>query len=130
MDGGRILGAVDRNFLLAGLGVGGYIAYAHTPMNPIFYLILLSSGYNTYQRFFGQSELPPSYYDMSNGQRMTIGTCYMLLVAGLLMAHSINAKYKKSPAQLRGEPEPEMFFEQYFESEEYLESDDDPWRRR
>lgn len=55
MDGGRILGAVDRNFLLAGLGVGGYIAYAHTPMNPIFYLILLSSGYNTYQRFFGQS---------------------------------------------------------------------------
>lgn len=45
MDGGRISGAISPYVGVAGLGLGGLLAYSGEIHNPIFYLILLAGGY-------------------------------------------------------------------------------------
>lgn len=61
-DGGRIAGALSPYAGVVGLGLGGMIAYSGMVLNPIFYLILLSGGYETFQRFYNPNHMPPNYY--------------------------------------------------------------------
>jgi Zn-dependent protease len=46
MDGGRIAGALSPYASLAGIGMGGFLAYQGVVQNPLFYLILLAGGYD------------------------------------------------------------------------------------
>jgi Zn-dependent protease len=46
MDGGRIVGALSPYASLAGIGMGGMLAYQGVVQNPLFYLILLAGGYD------------------------------------------------------------------------------------
>ena len=67
-DGGRIAGALSPYAGVAGLGLGGVIAYNGLVGNPIFYLILLSGGYETFQRFYNPNHMPPNYYKVSQAE--------------------------------------------------------------
>jgi Zn-dependent protease len=46
MDGGRIAGALSPYASVAGVGMGGVLAYHGMVQNPLFYLILLVGGYD------------------------------------------------------------------------------------
>ena len=87
MDGGRIASAISKNILLGGLGIGALLIVNGVIHNPIFYLIVGGSAISTYQRFFGEGEtgLPPSYHDITTGQRVTLGAGYVGLIALMLM---------------------------------------------
>ena len=55
MDGGRIVGAISPYANVAGLGIGGMVAYTGVIGNPIFYLILMAGGYETFMRFYDKT---------------------------------------------------------------------------
>mmetsp|Transcript_22517 Transcript_22517/g.48946 ORF Transcript_22517/g.48946 Transcript_22517/m.48946 type:complete len:347 (-) Transcript_22517:269-1309(-) len=105
MDGGRIAGAVSPYMSVAGVGMGAGLAYTGAIHNPIFYLIVLSGGYQTFQRFYNPGSMPPNYYAITPMQRTAIGLGYVGLVGGLALAMDINGRYKKSPEVLRQEME-------------------------
>ena len=62
MDGGRITGALSPYAGVAGLGIGGTLAFSGSIQNPIFYLVLLAGGWETFQRFYNPGTVPPNYY--------------------------------------------------------------------
>ena len=101
MDGGRICGALSPYAGLIGLGLGGTMAYQGIIHNPIFYLILLGGGYETFMRFYDPLHAPPNYYRITNGQRAAITAGYFGLVASLFVAMAWNSQYKLSPQQLQ-----------------------------
>jgi len=102
MDGGRICGALSPYAGLVGLGLGGTMAYQGMVHNPIFYLILLGGGYETFMRFYDPvGHAPPNYYRISNSQRAAITAGYFGLVASLFLAMAWNSQYKLSPQQLQ-----------------------------
>ena len=69
MDGGRICGALSPYAGVVGLGIGGGLAYNGLIANPIFYLILLGGGYETFMRFYDPlGHAPPNYYNISQSQ--------------------------------------------------------------
>mmetsp|Transcript_2828 Transcript_2828/g.5512 ORF Transcript_2828/g.5512 Transcript_2828/m.5512 type:complete len:400 (-) Transcript_2828:96-1295(-) len=103
MDGGRITGAISPYLGVAGLGLGGMMAYSGQIHNPIFYLILLSGGYETFMRFYDPTRLPPNYYRITPWQRGTVTVAYVGLVGALLAAMDANQKYKKPPEVLMRE---------------------------
>jgi len=105
MDGGRIAGALSPYMSVAGVGMGAGLAYTGAVHNPIFYLILLSGGYQTFQRFYNPGAMPPNYYAITPMQRATIGLGYAGLVGGLALAMDANSRYKKSPEVLMQEME-------------------------
>jgi Zn-dependent protease len=105
MDGGRIVSALSPYLNLAGLGMGVSAAYMGMIHNPVFYLILLVGGYDTFQRLYNPTaHMPtPTYYKITPSQRMAIGLGYIALVGSLALAMDINERYKKSPALLQRE---------------------------
>lgn len=111
MDGGRIAGALSPWSHVAGLGIGGTLALSGSIQNPIFYLILLAGGWETFQRFYNPGSIPPGYYKISPTQRATIGVGYVGLVGGLMFAMDINERFKKPPEQLMREREMEKHWD-------------------
>lgn len=103
MDGGRIVGALSPYAGVAGLGLGGWMAYQGLIHNPIFYLILLSGGYETFMRFYDPTRLPPGFYRITPAQRGAVTVGYFGLVAALIAAMGANQRYRKSPEQLMRE---------------------------
>ncbi|KAL7515960.1 hypothetical protein ACHAWX_001026 [Stephanocyclus meneghinianus] len=102
MDGGRICGAISPYAGLVGLGLGGTMAYQGMIQNPIFYLILLGGGYETFMRFYDPlGHSPPNYYRITNGQRAAITGGYFALVGALFAAMEWNRQYMVSPEQLQ-----------------------------
>jgi Zn-dependent protease len=105
MDGGRIAGALSPYMSVAGVGMGAGLAYTGAIQNPIFYLILLSGGYQSFQRFYNPGAMPPNYYAITPAQRATLGLGYIGLVSALALAMDLNGRYKKSPEVLKQEYE-------------------------
>ena len=77
--------------------------YQGVVYNPLFYLIMLSAAYSTYERFFVTTVLHPSYYKMHNGERLVWSASYFGLIAVLLAAMALNNRHKKSIRELRRE---------------------------
>lgn len=101
MDGGRICGAISPYAGLVGLGVGGTLAYQGMIQNPIFYLILLGGGYETFMRFYDPlGHSPPNYYRITTGQRAAITAGYFGLAGALFTAMAWNRQYMIPPEQL------------------------------
>lgn len=100
MDGGRIAGALSKWVGVGGIGFGSYLAYSGVIHNPLFYLILLSSGYETFQRFYDPHHLPPNYYKISSTQRVALTASYLGLITSLLIAMDVNQRYRKPPEVL------------------------------
>jgi len=107
MDGGRIAGALTPWANVVGLGMGGALAMTGAIMNPIFYIILLSGGWQTYQRFSNPGAVPPNYYRITTMQRTVIGLGYAGLIGSLAFAMDRNQSYKKSTESLIREREME-----------------------
>jgi len=105
MDGGRICGALSPYIGVGGLGLGGFLAYEGIVTNPIFYLILLAGGYETFMKFYNPSSVPLNYYRITTVQRMGIAGGYFGLIAAIMAGMSLNAQSKKSPEQLKKEKE-------------------------
>mmetsp|Transcript_33086 Transcript_33086/g.97615 ORF Transcript_33086/g.97615 Transcript_33086/m.97615 type:complete len:393 (-) Transcript_33086:145-1323(-) len=104
MDGGRICGAVSPYAGVIGLGIGGTMVYNGMIANPIFYLILLAGGWETFQKFYNPAQhVPPNYYAISGAQRAAITGGYFALVAALFTAMSVSSAMKKTPEQLQRE---------------------------
>ena len=104
MDGGRICGALSPYSGVAGLGIGRTLLYNGLISNPIFYLVMLAGGWETFQRFYNpNTHTPPNYYAISGRQRAAITGGYFSLVATLLAAMSVSSALKKSPEQLQRE---------------------------
>ena len=102
MDGGRICGAISPYAGLVGLGVGGTLAYQGMIQNPIFYLILLGGGYETFMRFYDPlGHSPPNYYRITTGQRVAITAGYFGLAGALFTAMAWNSEYMIPPEQLQ-----------------------------
>ena len=104
MDGGRICGAVSPYAGVVGLGIGGTMVYNGMISNPIFYLILLAGGWETFQKFYNPAQhVPPNYYAISGAQRTGITAGYFALVASLFAAMSVSSAVKKTPEELQRE---------------------------
>lgn len=102
MDGGRIAGALSPWFGVVGLAGGAGLAYSGAINNPLFYLILLAGGWNTFQQFYDPAaHRPPNYYRITPVQRVAIGGSYVGLCATLLLAMSANQVNKKSPEEIQ-----------------------------
>jgi Zn-dependent protease len=105
MDGGRISSALSPYAGVAGLGLGGLLAFEGVVSNPIFYLILLAGGWETFQRFYNPASIPPNYYRITNGQRMVIMGGYFGLIGALIAAMAFNQRSQKPPEVLIREKE-------------------------
>ena len=102
LDGGRICGAISPYAGVVGIGMGGLMAYEGMIQNPIFYLILLGGGYETFMRFYDPlGHAPPNYYRITSSQRMAITGGYFGLVGALFAAMAWNQQYMLTPEQLR-----------------------------
>ena len=75
--------------------------------NPLFYLILLAGGWDTFQRFYNPASIPPNYYKITTPQRAAIGLGYAGLIGGLILATDLNHRYQKPPEVLIKEKEME-----------------------
>lgn len=103
MDGGRIASALSPYAGVAGLGLGGALAYQGMIGNPIFYLILLAGGWETFQRFYNPQHMPPNYYKITTLQRGILTGGYFGLVSALILAMSVNQQQRKPPEVLMQE---------------------------
>lgn len=102
MDGGRICGAISPYAGVVGLGMGGLMAYEGMVTNPIFYLILLGGGYETFMRFYDPlGHAPPNYYRITSGQRAAITGGYFGLAGALFAAMAWNRQFMMTPEQLQ-----------------------------
>lgn len=107
MDGGRIVGAISPYAGVVGVGIGGSLAYTGTITNPIFYLVLIAGGYETFMRFYDKTRLPPNYYNVSVAKRALMTTGYFGLIVALVAALDNNQRYRKPPEVLMREREVE-----------------------
>jgi hypothetical protein len=69
--------------------------------NPIFYLILLGGGYETFMRLYDPMHSPPNYYRITNGKRALITAGYFGLVGSLFGAMEWNRQYMVPPEVLQ-----------------------------
>jgi len=112
MDGGRICGAISPYAGLVGLGVGGTMAYQGMIQNPIFYLVLLGGGYETFMRFYDPlGHAPPNYYGITSGQRAAITGGYFGLAGALFAAMAWNKQNMKTPEQLQRQSIEKTFYD-------------------
>lgn len=105
LDGGRIANALSPYAGVAGLGLGGYLAYEGVIQNPIFYLILLSGGYETFMKFYSPHHIPNNYYAISTAQRAALTMGYFGLVTALVVSMDANQRFRKPPEVLIREKE-------------------------
>eukprot|EP00924_Labyrinthula_sp_SR-Ha-C_P016756 maker-scaffold_6-snap-gene-14.48-mRNA-1 protein AED:0.02 eAED:0.02 QI:68/1/1/1/1/1/4/20/364 len=104
MDGGRISKAISKHMMLVGLGGGIYMAYSGLISNPIFYLVLLSGGFNVYSRYFGEGKYEhPSYFKVKPQERVAWTGAYFGLVAAMILLMQVNRKGMKSVRQVKQE---------------------------
>lgn len=103
MDGGRICGALSPYAGVAGLTLGAGLVYTGTVSNPIFYLVMASGAYTTFQRFYNPHSVPLNYYKITDGQRLLLGGSYVGVLGVLLGSMAVNERFKKSPQQLQME---------------------------
>lgn len=101
MDGGRICGAISPYAGLVGLGIGGTAAYSGMISNPIFYLILLGGGYETFMRLYDPLHAPLNYYRITSAQRVAITGGYFGLVGALFATMAWNREYLMPLEQLK-----------------------------
>lgn len=101
LDGGRICGALSPYAGVAGLGIGGSLIYMGAISNPIFYLVMLSGGYTTFQRFYNPEIVPLNYYNITPAQRAILTSSYFGLIGCLIGTMALNEKFKMSPEELR-----------------------------
>lgn len=82
------------------------MAYQGMIQNPIFYLILLSGGYDTAMKLYDPSNyLPPGYYNVPLEKRAMMTAGYVGLIVALVAAMDANHRYRKSPEVLIRERE-------------------------
>jgi len=105
MDGGRWAGALSKYVGVAGVGLGGMIAYTGAVHNPLFYLIWLAGTYDTFQKFYNPHLLPPNFYKITTTQRAALTGSYFGLVMVLLILMEQNQRHRKSPELLIKERE-------------------------
>ena len=96
-------GAISPYIGVAGIGLGGALAYSGQIHNPLFYLILLSGGYETFMRLYDPTRMPPNYYRIPTWRRGAMTVAYFGLIAALLAAMDANRKYRKPPEVLMQE---------------------------
>ena len=114
MDGGRICGAISPYAGIVGLGLGGTMAYQGFISNPIFYLILLGGGYETFMRLYDPlGHAPPNYYRITSGQRAAITGGYFGLVGALFAAMAWNRQYLMTPEQLQRQSMQTTYYRRY-----------------
>jgi hypothetical protein len=78
------------------------MAYQGMISNPIFYLILMAGGYETFMRFYDPlGHAPPNYYRITAGQRAAITAGYFGLAGALVAAMAWNQQYKLPPEVLQ-----------------------------
>ncbi len=78
------------------------MAYEGTISNPIFYLILLGGGYETFMRFYDPlGHAPINYYRITGGQRLAVTGGYFGLVGALFAAAAWNRHFMQTPDQLK-----------------------------
>ena len=78
------------------------MAYEGMVTNPIFYLILLGGGYETFMRFYDPlGHAPPNYYRITSGQRAAITGGYFGLAGALFAAMAWNRQFMMTPEQLQ-----------------------------
>jgi hypothetical protein len=104
-------GAISPYVGVAGLGLGGVLAYSGQIQNPIFYLVLLAGGYETFMRFYDPTRLPPNYFRIPLWRRVSMTVSYVGLIAALLAAMSANQQYRKPPEVLMRERELEKHWD-------------------
>uniref|UniRef100_A0A7S2A3Z5 Peptidase M50 domain-containing protein n=1 Tax=Ditylum brightwellii TaxID=49249 RepID=A0A7S2A3Z5_9STRA len=109
LDGGRITSAISPYAGLVGLGMGGGMIYYDVISNPIFYLVMMAGGYQTFTKLYNprahDATLPRNYYNISNMQKLGVTGGYFGVIGALLLAMEVNAQYKKSPETLQRERE-------------------------
>ncbi|GKY94570.1 hypothetical protein MPSEU_000422600 [Mayamaea pseudoterrestris] len=110
MDGGRIACALSKYAGVAGLGIGGSLAYTLPIVNPLFYLIMIAGGYETFQRFYNPAHMPPNYYKITGTQRVALTTGYFGLIGALILAMGVNGQNRKPPEVLIKEREQEKYW--------------------
>jgi hypothetical protein len=79
------------------------LAYSGIVQNPIFYLVLLAGGWETFQRFSNPAATPRNYYRISLMSRATLTGGYFGLVGTLFAAMALNNEFKKPPEVLEQE---------------------------
>ena len=82
MDGGRILGAVSKWFLIIGLGIGAALNIFYLK-SPLLYMMLLLGCLQAWRTF---KDPVPGYYEIPTVQRLTTGLAYLALLASLFWA--------------------------------------------
>jgi Zn-dependent protease len=105
MDGGRWVGAFSKYGCIVGVGIGGCLVLTGTIVNPLFYLILIAGGYETYKRVYNPHIFPPNYGNISTIRRLLLSGGYLGLVAFLMTAMVANQQRQKSPEMILQEQE-------------------------
>jgi hypothetical protein len=103
LDGGRITGALSPYAGVVGLGIGGMLIYNGIIQNPIMYLVMLTGGWQTYERFTNPNATPKNYFNISLAQRASITGGYFGLVGALFAAMALNNEFRKPPEVLEQE---------------------------
>ena len=88
MDGGRVLGAVSRWFLLLGLVVGG-VAFFYIGQ-PLLLLMLVLGVMQVWQVF---KRPIPGYFQLSSSQRLTMGLSYLALLVFLFESYRFSSQF-------------------------------------
>ena len=86
-----------------GLGLGGMLIYNGTIQNPIFFLIMMAGGWQTFQRFSNPGATPMNYYNISPVKRAALTGGYFGLVGALFAATALNNEFRKPPEVLERE---------------------------
>jgi Zn-dependent protease len=111
LDGGRILGALSKWFLVGGLTLMGTLLVTGALKNPLMFLVLIGGAVSTWQRFRGTYPHPPGYYNINFRQRASIAFAYFGLVTGLLIFMQYLNQFKKSLEELKGLPRVDYYAE-------------------
>jgi Zn-dependent protease len=84
LDGGRVAGALHPVIWLGGLiALLGFEIYSPSPVIPI---LLVLGGYELYRRWRGrENEASKVYFALQPGQRVKIGTAYLVVLAVILV---------------------------------------------
>ena len=81
LDGGRIVSALTPWLWVPGIVIAGYLVYTHP--NIILFLIVLTALPRLRMLFRKRTEEEQRYFELSPGQRMTMGFAYFGLIAAL-----------------------------------------------
>ncbi|KAJ8600893.1 hypothetical protein CTAYLR_006989 [Chrysophaeum taylorii] len=132
LDGGRVADALSPWLPAFGLAGGCGLVYAGAVTSPLFYLILLTAGFQVGSRVFGVAE-PKPWKRLVGAQMYAVFAAYAGLVTALLLAKQANNYGRKSPRQLEAEQRGETIdlppgadcYDDYFATFSGTNDDDD-----